>query len=219
MESLDPSKNRQADCGIIVVGPTGSGKSSFLTSLIGDETAKVFPAAGSAGACTTKGKAYITSSGLAVLDLPGYGDARIDDEDWAKIFLLAIKDVTRNYPGLVLNAIAFVHKAADDRAYDSDSISAAMMDSICSVAPGFDLATSFMVLTHADDAKGVLWDPNTEKGRTKITAWWVEAFQNGGVAAINGKVKADGTKEATASGMKKVPAADRIIRTDRDRGL
>ena len=158
----------------------GAGKSTFLTSLIGDAT--VFPTAGSAGACTGEGKAYITSNGLGVLDLPGYGDAKLDDEDWAKVFLLAIKDATAKYPGLVLNAIAFVHKASDDRAMDADSISAAMMDSICSVAPGFDLATSFMVLTHADDAKGVLWDPKTEAGQSKISAWWVEAFQNGGVA-------------------------------------
>ena len=185
MEPLDASITRQADCGIVVVGPLGAGKSTFLTSLIGDEA--VFATAGSAGACTTKGKAYITAGtsnigGLAVLDLPGYGDAKLDDEDWAKVFLLAIKDATAKYPGLVLNAIAFVHKASDDRAMDADSISAAMMDSICSVAPGFDLATSIMVLTHADDAKGKLWDPKTGAGRTKISEWWVEAFQNGGVA-------------------------------------
>ena len=188
MEPLDASKTRQADCGIIVVGPMGSGKSTFLTSLIGD--AAVFETAGTSKACTTKGKAYITAGtsnigGLAVLDLPGYGDSRLDDEDWAEVFLASIKDVTAKYPGLVLNAIAFVHKASDDRAMDSDSISAAMMESICSVAPGFDLATSFMVLTHADDAKGKLWDPKTGAGRTKISEWWVEAFQNGGVAGIN----------------------------------
>ena len=57
MESLDPSKNRQADCGIIVVGPMGSGKSTFLTSLIGDAT--VFRTAGSAKSCTKEGKAYM----------------------------------------------------------------------------------------------------------------------------------------------------------------
>ena len=152
MEPHDPSKTRQANYGIIVVGPMGSGKSTFLTSLIGDKT--VFETGSEAGSCTKVGKAYITKTGLAVLDLPGYGDSYLDDEDWAEVFLKSIKDETASYPGLVLNAIAFVHKADDDRAMDSDSISAAMMESICSVAPKFDLSTSFMVLTHADNTKG-----------------------------------------------------------------
>ena len=50
MDPEDVIKMRRAECGIIVVGPAGAGKSSFLASLIGDEA--VFETAASAGACT-----------------------------------------------------------------------------------------------------------------------------------------------------------------------
>ena len=119
--------------GIVVIGPTGAGKSTFLNNLVGKDIFQTSDEAeDEAIGCTKEGQHYVTENGLCVLDLPGFSDPNLSEEGWTALFVESLQRAKEAYPNFCLNSFAFINKATDKRAVVDTCITATLLEKIAS---------------------------------------------------------------------------------------
>ncbi len=96
---------------IVILGPTGAGKSSLANVLLGQEPECdncTFPVCNGADSCTKEttyaAGNYVSSNGdlFTVIDTPGFGDSDNDDNELINEMISALKDIIQTANGFVL---------------------------------------------------------------------------------------------------------------------
>ncbi|OBZ72263.1 GTP-binding protein A [Grifola frondosa] len=156
MVDLSGSINEEttpSDIIIAVMGPTGTGKSSFIKSVTGDETIQIGSSLNSSTQEFGVYSAVIDGRRVEFVDTPGFEDTRDENSDADILQELAAFLMQTYHDRKLFNAVIYMHRISDPRLGKITKRNLRLFTKICG---GTSLQNVVIVTTFWDSVNGVV---------------------------------------------------------------